>query len=103
MGPEDYDPGEESFGGGDLQVFPSAGFNRLHGWAQGDKEFRGQPGFVFPVPPIEERFATSLWAFYWPRWEEHVLSPAGEAVFEELGAMLIGFHSQTMLQRTQFL
>ena len=29
VGPEDYDSGEESVGGGDLQVFSSAGINRL--------------------------------------------------------------------------
>ena len=102
-GPEDYDSGEESFGGGDLQVFSAAGINRLQGWAHGVREFRGQPGFIFPVPPIAERFATFLHALYGPRWEELVLCPAGETVFEELRAMLIGFHSQTMFQRAQFL
>ena len=91
VGPEDYDSGEESFGGGDLQVFSAAGFNRLQGWAHGVREVRGQRGFIFPVPPIAERFATFLHALYGPRWEELDLSPAGETVFDELRAMLIGF------------
>ena len=63
VGPEQYDSGEESFGGGNLQVFSSAGISRLQIWAQGVQELRGQPGFVFPVTTIAERFATFLRAF----------------------------------------
>ena len=37
------------------------------------------------------------------QWEKRVLSPAGETIFEELRAALLGYQCQTAFQRAQFL
>ena len=101
--PLGYNSEEEAFGGAEVQIFSSGGVARLQEWAEFVRGVRGQVGFTWVVPPISERFATFLQALYGYQWEERVLSPAGETIFEELRAALVGYHSQTAFQRAQFL
>ena len=82
-----------------MQIFSSGGVARLQEWAQFVRGVRGQVGFTCVVPPISERLATFLQATYGHQWEERVLSPAGETVFAELRAALVGYHSQTAFQQ----
>ena len=101
--PLGYNSEEEAFGGAELQIYSSGGVARLQEWAEFVRGIRGQVGFTWVVPDISERFATFLQALYGHQWEERVLSPAGETVFAELRAALVGYHSQTAFQRAQFL
>ena len=101
--PLGYNSEEEAFGRPEFLIFSSGGVARLQEWAEFVRGVRGQVGFTWVVPPISERFATFLPALYGHQWEERVLSSAGEIMFEELRAALVGYHSQTAFQRAQFL
>ena len=72
-------------------------------WRDATRQYRGQAGFVYTIPPISARFATFLKSLYEDRWEEHLLSAAGESALFELQAALIGWNSQTSLELRLFL
>ena len=101
--PLGYNSEEEAFGGTELQIVSSGGVAHLQEWAEFVRGVRGQVGFTWVVLPISERFATFLQAMYGHQWEERVLSSAGEIIFEDLRAALVGYHSQAAFQRAQFL
>ena len=79
----------------EFQIFSSGEVARLREWAELVYGVCGQVEFTWVVPPISKRFATFLQAMYGHQWVERVLSPAGEAIFKELQAALVGYHSQT--------
>ena len=100
--PLGYNSEEEALAGAELQIFSSHGVARLQEWAEFVRGVRGQIGFTWVGPPISEQIATFLQPMCGHQWEERVLSPAGETVFAELRAALVGYHSQTAFQRAQF-
>ena len=97
--PLGYNSEEEAFGGAELQIFSSGGVARLQEWAEFIRGVRGRVGFTLVVQPISEPLAVFLQAMYGHQWQERVLSLAGETVFSELRAGLVGYHSQTAFQR----
>ena len=68
-------------------------------WRDATRQYRGQAGFGYTIPPITTRFATFLQSLCGDRWEEHLQSAAGESALFELQAALIGWNSQTFFQR----
>ena len=72
-------------------------------WRDATRQNRGQAGFVYTIPPVSAGFATFLQSLYGGRWEEHLLSAAGESALFELRAALIGWNSQTFFERRLFL
>ena len=72
-------------------------------WRDATRQFRGKAGCVYTIPPSSARFATFLQSLYGDRWEEHLLSAAGESALFDLQAALIGWNRQTFFERRQFL
>ena len=99
----DYNSDDEAFGAEDLQIYSSRSLLGLEMWRDATRQYRGQAGFVHTIPPISARFATFLQSLYGDRWEEHLLSAAGESALFELQAALIGWNSQTFFERRLFL
>ena len=93
----DFNSDDEAFGAEDLQIFSSRSLLGLEMWRDATLQYRGQAGFVYTIPPISTRFATFLQSLYGDRWEEHLLSAAGESALFELQVALIGWNSQTFL------
>ena len=99
----DYNSDDEAFGAEELQIYSSRSLLGLEMWRDATRQYRGQAGFVYTIPPISGRFATFLQSLYGDRWEEHLLSAAGESALFELQAALIGWNSQTFFERRLFL
>ena len=99
----DYNSDDEAFGAEDLQTCLSRSLLGLELWRDATRQYRGQAGFVYTIPPISARFATFLQSLYGDRWEEHLLSATGENALFELQAALTGWNSQTFFQSRQFL
>ena len=99
----DYNSDDEAFGAEDLQIYSSRSLLGLEMWGDATRQYRGQAGFVYTIPPISARFATFLQSLYGDRWEEHLLSAAGESALFELQAALISWNSQTLFERRLFL
>ena len=99
----DYNSDYEAFGAEDLQIYSSRPLLGLEMWRDATRQYRGQAGFVYTIPPISAQFATFLKSLYGDRWEEHLLSAAGESALFELQAALIGWNSQTFFARRLFL
>ena len=99
----DYNSNDEAFGAEDLQIYSSRSLLGLEMWRDATRQYRGPAGFVYTIPPITARFATFLQSLYGDRWEEHLLSAAGETALFELQAALIGWNSQTFFERRLFL
>ena len=99
----DYNSDDEAFGAEDLRIYSSRSLLGLEMWRDATRQYRGQAGFVYTIPPISARFATFLQSLYGDRWDEHLLSAAGESALFELQAALIGWNSQTFFERRMFL
>ena len=99
----DYNSDDEAFGAEELRIYSSRSLFGLEMWRDATRQYRGQAGFVYTIPPITARFATFLQSLYGDRWEEHLLSAAGESALFELQAALIGWNSQTFFERRLFL
>ena len=99
----DYNSDDEAFRVEDLQIYSSRSLLGLEMWRDAARHNRGQAGFVYTIPPISARFATLLQSLYGDRWEEHLLSAAGESAFFGLQAVLISWNSQTFFERRQIL
>ena len=99
----DYNSDDEAFGAEELRIYSSRSLFGLEMWRDATHQYRGQAGFVYTIPPISARFATFLQSLYGDRWEEHLLSAAGESALFELQAALIGWNSQTIFERRMFL
>ena len=56
----DYNSDDEVFGAEDLQIFSSRSLLGLEMWRDATRQYRGQVGFVYTIPPISARFATFL-------------------------------------------
>ena len=98
-----YNSDDEAFGAEELRIYSSRSLLGLEMWRDATRQYRGQAGFVYIIPPISARFATFLQSLYGDRWEEHLLSAAGESALFELQAALIGWNSQTFFERRLFL
>ena len=99
----DYNSDDEAFGAEEIRIYSSRSLLGLEMWRDATRQYRGQAGFVYTIPPISARFATFRQSLYGDRWEEHLLSAAGESALFELQAALIGWNSQTFLERRLFL
>ena len=99
----DYNSEDEAFGAEELQIYSSRSLLGLEMWRDVTRQYRGQAGFVYTIPPISARLATFLQSLCGDRWEEHLLSAAGESALFELQAALIGWNSQTFFEPRLFL
>ena len=99
----DYNSDDEDFGAENLLISSSRSLLGLEMWRDATRQYRGQAGFVYTIPPISTRFATFLQSLYGDRWEEHLLSAAGDSALFELQAALIVWNSQTFFERRLFL
>ena len=99
----DSNSDDEALGAEDIQIYSSRSLVGLEMWRDATRQYRGQAGFVYTIPPISARFATFLQSLYGDRWEEYLLSVAGESALFELQAALIGWNSQTFFERRLFL
>ena len=99
----DYNSDDEAFGAEVLQIYSSRSLLGLEMSRDATRQYSGQARFVCTIPPISAWFATFLQSLYGDRWEEHLLSAAGENALFELQAALIGWNSQTFFERRLFL
>ena len=98
-----YKSDDEAFVAEDLRICSSWVLLGLERWRDATRQYRGQAGFVYIIPPLPACLATSLQSLYGDRWEQHFLSPAGERVLFELQAALIGWNGRTFFECHQFL
>ena len=55
-----YNSEDAAFGAEDLQIYSSRSLLGLELWRDATRQYRGQAGFVYTIPPISARFATFL-------------------------------------------
>ena len=53
----DYNSDDEAFGAEELRIFSSRSLLGLEMWRDATRQYRGQAGFVYTIPPISARMA----------------------------------------------